>query len=83
MSEGELVFTDGSSMKGSYQISHIGTRARQLIFVANDFSTDSFFKKADFLRSITGNIVALELKKTNVGAKNQILTIYCEFLEKE
>ena len=83
MSEGELVFSDGTSLKGSYRILFTSSMLRQLIFVSDDFSTDFFKKNADFLRALNGDVVAKELKKTNVGAKNQVLTVTCEFQDKE
>ena len=84
MSEGELIFTDGSSLKGSYRILFTSSSAtlKQLLFISNNFSTEFFSREADFLRSANGDIVAKDLRKTNVGAKDQVLTVTCEFQDK-
>jgi hypothetical protein len=82
MSVGELVFSDGSSLRGSYRITQIKTGVKLLTFVTSDFSTDAFKKEADFLRTVKGDIIAKGLKKTDVGVKNNIMTIFCQFLEK-
>jgi hypothetical protein len=84
MSEGELIFTDGSSLKGSYRILFTSSSAtlKQLFFVSNSFSTEFFTREADFLRSASGEIIAKDLKKTNVSAKDQVLMVSCEFQDK-
>jgi hypothetical protein len=81
MAEGELVFKDGSFVRGSYKISQIGTGLKQLTFATRDYSNNSF-KETDYLRSLNGRTITTGLVKKNLNYSGGIITIECKFIDK-
>jgi len=81
MSEAELVFKDGSTMKGSYRIFQLGVGLKQLTFTSRE-SPINAFKETDLLRLTNGRVIASGLVSINVNNRNGVTTITCEFIDK-
>ena len=81
MSEAELVFIDGSTMKGSYRIFQLGIGLKQLTFTSRE-SPNNAFKETDLLRLTNGMVIASGLLSKNVNNREGVTTITCEFIGK-
>jgi len=82
MTNGELSFKDGSSIRGDYRITQLGPGLKSATFITTDFSNLFVKKEPDLLKSSSGAVVATGLVMSNYRMTGSSQTAIFEYIDR-